>query len=68
MTQGASRRDLVHRTREIWEHNAAFNARLTMDGITEPAFPPGTNTRSLLGWPHLPSIPPVLAARFRPAR
>lgn len=48
--------------------NAAFNARLTMDGIAEPAFPPGTTARELLGWPNLPAIPPVLAARFRPAR
>lgn len=24
MTHGSTRRELVHRTREIWEHNAAF--------------------------------------------
>lgn len=47
--------------------NAAFNAGLTMDGIAEPAFPPTPAPRSVLEWPNLPRIPPVLAARFRPA-
>lgn len=46
--------------------NAAFNAGLVMDGIAEPAFPPSTAPKPTLEWPNLPSIPPVLAARFRP--
>jgi SAM-dependent methyltransferase len=46
--------------------NAAFNAGLVMDGITEPAFPRTSSSRSVLEWTNVPLIPPVLAARFRP--
>jgi len=46
--------------------NAAFNAGLTMDGIAEPAFPSVAQAGSVLEWANVPSIPPVLAARFRP--
>jgi hypothetical protein len=47
--------------------NASFNAGLVMDGVAEPAYPAGGATQRLLSWANLPDIPPILAARFRPA-
>lgn len=46
----------------------AFNAGLVMDGIEEPAFPPGTPGNRALGWNLYPDIPPVLAVRLRVMR
>lgn len=50
--------------------SSAFNAGLVMDGIEEPAFPPGTTgtTNRALSWSRFTSIPPVLAVRMRVMR
>lgn len=45
--------------------NAAFNAGLLMDGIAEPAFPPGSSSARSGSWMNYSDIPPILAARFR---
>ncbi|MGB3327758.1 MAG: class I SAM-dependent methyltransferase [Thermomicrobiales bacterium] len=47
--------------------NAAFNAGLLMDGIAEPAFPAGSGSMKSGSWMNYPTIPPILAARFRKA-
>lgn len=50
--------------------NSAFNAGLVMDGVAEPAFPEGSTTAGSskpFSWTNYPTIPPVFAARFRPA-
>ncbi len=47
--------------------NAAFNAGLVMDGVAEPAFPERTTSAKAFSWASLPAVPPVFAARFRPA-
>ena len=47
--------------------NAAFNAGLLMDGIAEPAFPDGSGSVKAGSWMNYPTIPPILAARFRKA-
>lgn len=47
--------------------NAAFNAGLLMDGIAEPAFPHGSGSTKAGSWMNYPTIPPILAARFRKA-
>lgn len=47
--------------------NAAFNAGLLMDGIAEPAFLGGAGSTKAGSWMNYPTIPPVLAARFRKA-
>ncbi len=47
--------------------NAAFNAGLVMDGVAEPAFPDGAGSSKPFSWTNYPTIPPVFAARFRPA-
>ena len=48
--------------------NAAFNAGLMMDGVAEPAYPDASPGSRNHAWTNLPNIPPVFAARFRPAR
>lgn len=47
--------------------NAAFNAGLVMDGVAEPAFGDHMIGRQPFSWDNYPAIPPVFAARFRPA-
>ncbi len=47
--------------------NAAFNAGLVMDGVAEPSYPDGGAAHRLLSWANMPNIPPIFAARFRPA-
>lgn len=51
--------------RQIWNANAAFSAGLVLDGLEEPAFPPGAEPGRRFGWQAYPEIPPVLAARLR---
>jgi hypothetical protein len=48
---------------------AAFRAGLVMDGIEEPAFPPGDQPRrpGAIFWENYTEIPAVLAVRLRPA-
>jgi SAM-dependent methyltransferase len=43
----------------------AFAAGLALDGLEEPAFPPGTPGSRPLGWHLYTSIPPVLVGRMR---
>ncbi len=43
-----------------------FSAGMVLDGLEEPAFPPGGRSASIR-WEMLPEIPPVLACRLRPA-
>ncbi len=43
-----------------------FDAGLALDGLEEPAFPPGSDA-GRLHWAGLPEIPAVLVARLRPA-
>jgi len=45
---------------------AAFRAGLVLDGLEEPAFPPGFTSQRPLSWVHFYDIPPVLVARLRP--
>ena len=48
--------------------NAGFAAGFVLDAIEEPAFPPGHEpTGRPFGWQSYTEIPPVLAARMRPA-
>ena len=47
--------------------NACFAAGLLLDGLEEPAFPLDPARVSLLHWDTIQGIPPVLAARLRPA-
>jgi 2-polyprenyl-3-methyl-5-hydroxy-6-metoxy-1,4-benzoquinol methylase len=47
--------------------NAAFNAGLVMDGVAEPAFGDQSAGHKPFSWENYPAIPPVFAARFRPA-
>ncbi len=47
--------------------NECFRAGFVMDGIEEPAFPPGTEASRPLAWANFPQIPPVLVARMRVA-
>jgi 2-polyprenyl-3-methyl-5-hydroxy-6-metoxy-1,4-benzoquinol methylase len=42
-----------------------FDAGLVLDGLEEPAFPPGTEIRRL-HWDALSEIPPVIVGRLRP--
>ena len=47
--------------------NACFAAGFVLDGIEEPAFLPGIEPGRFRSWQSYPEIPPVLAARLRPA-
>lgn len=47
--------------------NLAFGHGMVMDGIMEPAFPDRGEDDHSHAWRNLPTIPPVLAARLRPA-
>ena len=48
--------------------NACFAAGFVLDAIEEPAFPPGDDSAGRpFGWQSYSEIPPVLAARLRPA-
>lgn len=53
-----------HRTLEEL-FGAAFRAGLVIDGLAEPAFPPGEPTVRPFGWGNYTEIPPVLVARLR---
>lgn len=43
---------------------ACFAAGFVLNGLEEPAFPPGSVEPDRLSWDNLPGIPPVLAARW----
>ena len=45
--------------------NLAFDHGMMMDGIMEPTFPAETGDDHRHSWRHYPTIPPILAARFR---
>lgn len=45
---------------------ACFAAGFVVDGMEEPAFPPGETSPRALSWVHFTNIPPVLAVRVRP--
>lgn len=47
---------------------ACFAAGFVLDGLEEPAFPPGEATQLEFSWQNFANIPPVLAARFVPRR
>jgi 2-polyprenyl-3-methyl-5-hydroxy-6-metoxy-1,4-benzoquinol methylase len=47
---------------------ACFEAGFVLDALEEPAFGPGDHAGRPLGWANFKDIPPVLAARVRPAR
>jgi len=47
--------------------NACFAAGFVLDGIEEPAFSEGDADGRPFGWQAYSEIPPVLAARLRPA-
>jgi hypothetical protein len=47
---------------------AGFAAGFVLDGLEEPAFGPDDRAGRPLGWANLKTVPPVLAARLRPAR
>ena len=44
---------------------AFFDGGLALDGLEEPAFPPGSEA-GRLHWNGVPEIPPVLVGRMRP--
>ena len=44
---------------------AFFAGGLALDGLEEPAFPPGSGA-GRLHWAGVPEIPPVLVGRMRP--
>jgi len=44
-----------------------FDAGLVMDGLREPAFPPGSPAGRPLAWANFSAIPPVLVCRLRVA-
>lgn len=46
---------------------ACFAAGLVVDGLEEPAFPPGGNGKNAFSWAKRPDIPPVVVVRVRPA-
>lgn len=46
----------------------ALTAGLVIDGLLEPAFPPGREASRQHSWANLPEIPPVLVYRLRPSR
>jgi SAM-dependent methyltransferase len=43
-----------------------FRGGFVMDGIEEPAFAEGTESKRALGWGNYPQIPPVLVVRMKP--
>ena len=45
--------------------NTCFQAGFALDGIEEPALPPGRESQRSISWANLPTIPPVLVARMR---
>ncbi len=45
--------------------NECFRAGFVMDGIQEPAFAEGSESKRALGWGNYQQIPPVLVARMR---
>jgi hypothetical protein len=47
---------------------AGFAAGFVLDGLEEPAFGPDDRAGRPLGWANFKTVPPVLAARLRPAR
>jgi 2-polyprenyl-3-methyl-5-hydroxy-6-metoxy-1,4-benzoquinol methylase len=47
--------------------NAAFNAGMVMDAVAEPSYRDARPANDPLSWANLPDVPPVFAARFRPA-
>jgi SAM-dependent methyltransferase len=42
-----------------------FAAGFVVDGMEEPAFPPGTNAKSAFSWAKRPQIPPAMVVRVR---
>jgi ubiquinone/menaquinone biosynthesis C-methylase UbiE len=47
--------------------NTCFKAGFVLDGIAEPSFPAGKSETGRLSCDALPEIPPIMAARLRPA-
>jgi 2-polyprenyl-3-methyl-5-hydroxy-6-metoxy-1,4-benzoquinol methylase len=47
--------------------SACFAAGFVLDGLEEPAFPAGETAERQFGWQAYSEIPPILAARLRPA-
>ncbi|MDZ4764387.1 MAG: class I SAM-dependent methyltransferase [Chloroflexota bacterium] len=46
--------------------NQCFGAGFMLDGVEEPAFGAGVESRRLLSWVNFTQFPPVFAARLRP--
>ena len=44
---------------------SCFGAGFVVDGMEEPAFPPGTNAKSAFSWAKRPQIPPAMVVRVR---
>lgn len=45
-----------------------FQVGFVLDGVEEPAFPLGIESKRLLSWTNMTQFPPVFAARLRPTR
>ena len=44
---------------------SCFAAGFVVDGMEEPAFPPGMNAKSAFSWAKRPQIPPAMVVRVR---
>jgi 2-polyprenyl-3-methyl-5-hydroxy-6-metoxy-1,4-benzoquinol methylase len=47
--------------------NQCFAAGFVLDGVEEPAFEAGIESKRVLSWVHFTQFPPIFAARLRPA-